>query len=92
MNLMNHLLLTFGQAGAADAERGSSWLETVQAGGVVGYVIIALSLAAVVLIILHMMQIRRVALLPAHQLTELDGFTFYGQYHGGVGVLPYAAE
>ena len=84
MNLMNHLLLTFGQAGAADAERGSSWLETVQAGGVVGYVIIALSLAAVVLIILHMMQIRRVALLPAHQLTELDGLLSTGNITGAL--------
>ncbi len=59
-------------AQAADAERGASWLETIQSGGIVGYIIIGLSVVAVALIIMHLVQIRRGALIPADQLEQLD--------------------
>ncbi len=57
---------------AAQTQDGSTWLQTVQSGGPIGYVIIGLSCVAVALIIMHLMQIRRVALLPPNQLEELD--------------------
>lgn len=56
----------------AQNEPGVSWLETIQQGGVVGYLIIGLSVIALALIIMHLVQIRRGALLPPHQLETLD--------------------
>jgi biopolymer transport protein ExbB len=57
----------------ASTEQGASWLKTVQSGGVIGFIIIGLSVLAVTLVIMHLVQIRRAALLPAHQLEALDG-------------------
>ncbi|MHC4446984.1 MAG: MotA/TolQ/ExbB proton channel family protein [Planctomycetota bacterium] len=59
-------------AQAGDAERGVSWLETIQSGGIVGYIIIGLSVVAVALVIMHLAQIRRGGLIPADQLEQLD--------------------
>lgn len=59
-------------AQAADAQRGASWLETIQSGGIIGYIIIGLSVVVVALIIMHLVQIRRGALIPADQLEQLD--------------------
>ena len=56
----------------AQDEPGASWLETVQQGGVIGYLIIGLSVVALALVIMHLVQIRRGALLPPHQLETLD--------------------
>ena len=47
-------------------------METIRNGGIIGAIIIALSVGAVALIIMHLVQIRRNALLPPHQLDELD--------------------
>jgi biopolymer transport protein ExbB len=62
--------LSLAMVGAASS--GVSWLETIQRGGVVGYIIIGLSIVALALIIMHLAQIRRGALLPPHQLEALD--------------------
>ena len=59
-------------AQAADAQRGVSWLETIQSGGIVGYIIIGLSVVAVALVVMHLVQIRRGGLIPADQLDQLD--------------------
>ena len=56
----------------AQDEAGVSWLETIQRGGVVGYLIIGLSVIALALIIMHLVQIRRGALLPPHQVESLE--------------------
>lgn len=53
-------------------DQGVSWLQTIQSGGIVGYLIIGLSVLAVGLIIMHFVQIRRNALLPPMQLETLD--------------------
>jgi biopolymer transport protein ExbB len=50
----------------------TTWLQTVRSGGAVGYIIIGLSLIAVALIVMHFLQIRRVALLPPVHLETLD--------------------
>jgi biopolymer transport protein ExbB len=55
-----------------DIGGSSSWLETINKGGPVGYIIIALSLVAVALVVMHFMQIRRSALLPQDQLVMLE--------------------
>jgi len=62
--------LVLAQADAGDA--GISWWQTIQSGGVVGYIIIALSTVAVALIIMHFVQIRRKVLLPPNQIEDID--------------------
>lgn len=57
---------------AATNAEGSTWLQTVQSGGAIGYLIIGLSLVAVALIVMHLLQIRRDALIPPTHLEELD--------------------
>jgi len=59
-------------ASSDPTEPGVSWLETIQSGGVIGAIIIALSVGALALIVMHLVQIRRNALLPPHQLEQLD--------------------
>jgi biopolymer transport protein ExbB len=55
-----------------DASDSVSWLETIQSGGAVGFIIIALSVVALTLIIMHVVQIRRGALMPPHQVEAID--------------------
>jgi biopolymer transport protein ExbB len=68
----------------ADAEQGATWWETVQSGGVVGYIIIALSVLALALIIMHLVQIRRTALIPPVQLDKLDQHLSQGDVAGAL--------
>lgn len=63
-----HILL----AQADDVEQGASWLETVRSGGPVGYLIIALSVGALALVVMHLLQIRRSALLPPDHLEQVE--------------------
>lgn len=76
MDWTNALTLILAQD--ADAEAGTSWLQTVQSGGVIGYIIIGLSIVALALIIVHIVQIRRAALLPPGQLDTLDAMLAQG--------------
>ncbi len=59
-------------AQADGAEQGTTWWETVQSGGVIGYIIIGMSVVALALCIMHLVQIRRAALIPPPQLDRLD--------------------
>ena len=68
----------------AQAEDGSSWLQTIQAGGPIGYLIIALSVVAVTLIVMHFIQIRRAALLPGFQFEALDEMLSRGDVAGAL--------
>ncbi len=60
-------------------QQGSTWWDTIQSGGVVGYVIIGLSVLALAVIIMHLAQIRRGALIPPDQLDQLDQLLAQGQ-------------
>jgi biopolymer transport protein ExbB len=74
---------------AEDAESGMSWWETIQAGGVVGYVIIGISVIAFALAVVHFIQIRRTALLPPAQIEELEQMLSKGEV---AGALEYCAD
>ena len=69
-------LLTLAQDVSTDtaptAEGGMSALEFLGAGGLIGYIIMALSFVAVALIIVHIAQIRRSALAPPEMIEHLD--------------------
>lgn len=77
-------LSTMGMAGSGPADAGDvrTWWDTVVDGGPVGYIIIAMSIIAVALCIIHFVQIRRPTLLPAHQLTEIDDRLLAGDVAG----------
>jgi biopolymer transport protein ExbB len=66
-------------------ETSSTWLTTVGKGGLVGYIIIALSLVALALIILHFLQIRRRSLLPEEQLVLIEDLLAKGKVEDALG-------
>ncbi len=71
-------------AQAETAESGITWWETIQKGGVVGYVIIGLSVVALALVIMHLIQIRRSALIPSAQVEDIDHLLSRGDVNGAV--------
>ena len=56
---MTSLLTPYILATAA-APEGASWWDTIVRGGTVGFIILVLSVVALVLVIIHFVQIRRV--------------------------------
>jgi biopolymer transport protein ExbB len=77
---MNTMLL----AQAGDADRALTWLETIQRGGPVGYIIIGLSVIALGLVIMHLVQIRRAALFPPEQVEDLNTLLASGDINGAL--------
>lgn len=69
---------------AQDDAAGMTWLQTVQSGGLIGYIIIALSVGALALVVMHFVQIRRVALIPPAQVVELDAMLAHGDVGGAL--------
>ena len=67
---MTFITTIFAQA--ADADTGLTWLDTIRSGGAVGYIIIGLRVFALALIIMHVVQSRRSALIPPAQLEQID--------------------
>ena len=63
---------------------GTSWWETIQRGGLVGYIIIGMSIVGLGLIIMHLHQIRRSALIPPNQLEDLDQLLARGNVNGAL--------
>ncbi len=77
-------LVTTVLAQTADSEASSSWLDTINNGGAVGYIIIGLSVFALALIIMHLVQIRRNALIPPAQMEQIDQLLSRGDVAGGL--------
>lgn len=59
-------------------------LDFINAGGTIGYIIIALSFAAVVMIVLHLARIREGALAPQATVDELDALLSKGDVDGAL--------
>ena len=57
----------------------TSYLDTLWKGGPVGYIIIGLSVGALALIVMHLVQIRRCKLLPPEQLETLEDLLSKGK-------------
>lgn len=77
-------LVTTVLAQTADPESSLSWLDTINSGGVVGYIIIGLSVFALALIIMHLVQIRRNALIPPAQMEQIDQLLGRGDVTGAL--------
>lgn len=76
-------------AQAAETEAGMTWLETIQSGGIVGYIILGMSVLAMALVIMHFVQIRRAALMPPVHVEQLDELLARGDVNGA---LEYCLE
>ncbi|MCH2144487.1 MAG: MotA/TolQ/ExbB proton channel family protein [Phycisphaerales bacterium] len=57
--------------GAADSQAGSTLLKFITGGGLIGYMIILLSIVGLVLVVIHAFQIRRSELVPPEQSVAL---------------------
>ncbi|MFO0828347.1 MAG: MotA/TolQ/ExbB proton channel family protein [Phycisphaerales bacterium] len=68
-----------GAAAAPQGGAGTTLLKFITGGGPIGYVIVALSIAAVALVVIHALQIRRDALIPPERLKALKGMLADGQ-------------
>lgn len=66
-------------------DTSSTWRNTVEKGGPVGYIIIGLSFVALALVIMHITQIRRSALLPKNQLIVLEELLANGNVDDALG-------
>ena len=67
---LTYVLLIVAQAN--DVEDNTTKLELLSKGGTVGYIIIALSLVALALTVMHFLQLKRSALLPPEQLATIE--------------------
>ena len=67
------------QAAQTAPTGGVSVLELIAAGGTIAYLIIALSIAALALVVMHMMQLRESALAPPDLIDELDELLSRGE-------------
>jgi biopolymer transport protein ExbB len=81
---MNALMLTFATATNGQTTGGTSLLRIIQSGGIIGYIIILLSIVALTMIIMHLVQIRRQVLAPPQQVEALDGLLARGDIAGAL--------
>ncbi len=90
---MNQLVPLLAQTDAASPAAsepsGSSLLVYVTAGGVIGWIIIALSVVAVGLVVIHALQIRRAALMPPNQVVAIRDMLETGRVQDA---LDYCAQ
>jgi biopolymer transport protein ExbB len=82
-------LFAIGAVLIAQEGPSESLLETVKKGGSIGYVIIGLSVVALVLVVMHLVQIRQRSLLPPQQIDEIDNRLSRGD---AAGALAYCME
>ena len=68
----------------ASDSQGTSLLQFITGGGIIGYIIIALSIAALALVIIHLMQIRRKSLIPPEQIEAIDALLARGEVNGAL--------
>ncbi len=74
---------TAGSGNATQGASGSIW-KIIQSGGIVGGIIIGLSVVALTMIIMYMVQIRRKVLVPPQQVEALDGLLSRGDTVGSL--------
>jgi biopolymer transport protein ExbB len=67
-------------------EGGVSLITLLMAGGLVGYIIMLLSVVAVALVVVHLIQLREESLAPGELVEELDGHLRAGRVREALGV------
>lgn len=78
-------LLILAMLAQSTEDSSSSWLSTIGKGGPVGYIIIGLSLIALALVVMHIIQIRRTSLMPQEQIATLEEMLASGRIEEALG-------
>ncbi|HWB20850.1 MAG TPA: MotA/TolQ/ExbB proton channel family protein [Phycisphaerales bacterium] len=84
MTALHSVMFLLAQSTDEAPHRGASWLQIIKAGGLVGYVIIALSMVMITMIVIHIMQIRRNALMPPQQRDVIDNLLARGEVNAAL--------
>jgi len=80
----SHLTQVLLQASAEADKGGGSLLKFITGGGVIGYIIVLLSIVAVAFVVIHFVQIRRVALLPPEKVKGVREMVERGDLEGAL--------
>ena len=80
----SHLTQVLLQASAEADMGGGSLLKFITGGGVIGYIIVLLSIVAVAFVVIHFVQIRRVALLPPEKVKGVREMVERGDLEGAL--------
>ena len=78
MPVLPHLLLAAATP-SSEAPAGQSLLKFITGGGPIGYLIVALSVAALALVVIEFLQLRRDNLIPPPKVEALKGMLAVGQ-------------
>lgn len=82
---MTNAMILFASASAEpEAVDGPTLLTYIEGGGVIGWIIIALSVVALCLVVVHSIQIRRSALLPPPQVAAIREMLGAGRVDAGL--------
>jgi biopolymer transport protein ExbB len=73
--------LFLAQDGAA---RRTNWFEIIQSGGLIGYILILLSVFAMAMVIMQVMQLRRKSIIPPQHVEVLDSFLSRGDINASL--------
>ena len=85
MNSLFSTILLHADPAAAPADGGSgSLLKFITGGGIIGYIIVVLSVVAVAFVVIHFVQIRRNALVPAERVKGVRELVERGDLEGAL--------
>ena len=85
MNSLFSTILLQADPAAAPADGGSgSLLKFITGGGIIGYIIVVLSVVAVAFVVIHFVQIRRNALVPAERVKGVRELVERGDLEGAL--------
>lgn len=91
MNILPSALLA-QTADAAAEPTGTSLLTYVTGGGLIGWIIVGLSILAVCLVVIHAIQIRRASLLPSNQVVAIRDLLTDGRVDAALDYCSQAAN
>ena len=93
MNSLFSTILLQADPAAAPADGGSgSLLKFITGGGIIGYIIVVLSVVAVAFVVIHFVQIRRNALVPAERVKGVRELVERGDLEGALGYATLPAN
>lgn len=72
------------QAAESESKGGGSLLKFITGGGIIGYIIVLLSVVAVAFVVIHFVQIRRTALIPAEKVQAVREMVERGDLEGAL--------
>ncbi len=81
MHMLTHAILLQADAEAAG---GGTLLKFITGGGIIGYIIVVLSVVAVAFVVIHFAQIRRSALLPPDRVKAVHEMVERGDLEGAL--------